>query len=69
MEAYDIREFYSACDNLADRGLIGLAGAREAKWRRVTLRVRGSGVCSRVGCCWFARLVCGDLRVEAVAAK
>lgn len=40
MEAYDIREFYSACDNLADRGLIGLAGGREAKWRRVTLRVR-----------------------------
>lgn len=40
MEAYDIREFYSACDNLADRGLIGLAAAREAKWRRVSLRVR-----------------------------
>ncbi|KAL4426243.1 hypothetical protein ABPG77_009858 [Micractinium sp. CCAP 211/92] len=39
MEAYDIREFYSACDNLADRGLIGLAGGREAKWRRVTLRI------------------------------
>lgn len=43
MAGYTWGEFSTACDGLGDRGLIGLAQAREPKWRRVTLRVRGRG--------------------------
>ncbi|PSC67141.1 cell division control 6-like protein [Micractinium conductrix] len=39
LEGYAGEDFGTACDGLQDRGLIGLAPAKEHRWRRVTLRV------------------------------